>query len=97
MASVKGMAVRWVSDDQPGVIEVELTDAEGIVHTLVDKWPIFGGAEDLGPDSVYPLPVDIDVDIIEQVVGGNTVVDLRWEARNTDRIRFVVLSADLTA
>ncbi|WP_157172960.1 hypothetical protein [Nocardia exalbida] len=96
MASVKGMAVRWVADDQPGIIEVQLTDAEGVVHSLIDKLPIFDGTEDLGPGSTYPVPVEIEVDLVEPIDGGNAVVDLRWGAVNTDRVRFVVPSVDLT-
>jgi hypothetical protein len=33
-------AVRWVSDDFPGWVEVEFVDAFGRAHRIVDKWPI---------------------------------------------------------
>ncbi|MET8653530.1 hypothetical protein [Nocardia aurea] len=95
--NLKGTAVGWVGDDGelPGVIEVQLIDAEGTVHSLIDKVPIFGRTEDLGPDSTYPLPVDICVDLIERIDGDRALIELRWEARNTERTRYVVPSVDL--
>ncbi|NKY28313.1 hypothetical protein [Nocardia gamkensis] len=94
MAVIWGKAVRWVSDTQPGVIEVEFTDADGVTHSLIDKLPIFGAPDDLGPDSAYPVPVEIGVNLVEQV-GDATIVDLGTEAHNTDRVRYVVPSADI--
>ncbi|WP_280312821.1 hypothetical protein [Nocardia abscessus] len=89
-----GRAVRWVSDCQPGVIEVEFTDVEGVTHSLIDKLPIFGVPDGLGPDSVYPVPAEIGVDLVERL-GDGTVIDLKTEAHNTDRMRYVVPSADI--
>ncbi|MFI9635851.1 hypothetical protein ACIHAX_24490 [Nocardia sp. NPDC051929] len=94
MATIRGKAVRWVSDTQPGVIAVEFTDVDGVTHTLIDKLPIFGVSDDLGPDSVYPVPVEIGVELVERV-GEATVIDLSAEAHNTDRIRYVVRSASI--
>ncbi|BDU00751.1 hypothetical protein [Nocardia sputorum] len=83
MAIIWGKAVRWVSDYQPGIIEVEFTDIDGVTHSLIDKLPIFGATDDLGPDSAYPAPVEIGVTLIEQL-GDATVIDLGTEAHNTD-------------
>ncbi|WP_157106960.1 hypothetical protein [Nocardia arthritidis] len=94
MATIWGKAVRWVSDYQPGVIEVEFTDVDGVTHSLIDKLPIFGAPDDLGPDSAYPVPVEIGVTVVEQL-GDATVIDLGSEAQNTDRTRYVVVSADI--
>ncbi|MEU1996772.1 hypothetical protein ABZ511_20150 [Nocardia gamkensis] len=93
MAMIWGNAVRWVSDTQPGVIEVQFTDADGVTHSLIDKVWIFG-ADDLRSDSAYPVPVEIGVDLVEQV-GDSTVVDLKAEPHNTDRIRYIIPSADI--
>ncbi len=84
-----------MSDTQPGVIEVEFTDVDGVTHSLIDKLPIFGVPDDLGPDSVYPVPAEIGVDLVERL-GDGTVIDLKTEAHNTDRMRFVVPSADIS-
>jgi hypothetical protein len=46
---------RYVDDHQPGWVACEFTDADGSVHTLVDKVPIFT-SDHLGPASHYPHP-----------------------------------------
>ncbi|MBF6338002.1 hypothetical protein IU450_19170 [Nocardia abscessus] len=83
-----------MSDTQPGVIEVEFTDADGVTHSLIDKVWIFGAPDDLGSNPAYPVPVEIGVHLVEQV-GDATVVDLEWEPHNTDRMRYVVASTDI--
>lgn len=97
MINLKGTAVGWVGDADEflGAIEVQLIDAEGTVHSLIDKVSIFGRTEDIGPDSTYPLPVDIGVDLIEHVDGDHALIELCWEAHNTERTRYVVPSVDL--
>lgn len=46
--------VRYLGDaPQPGIVAAEFTDAAGRRHTLVDKVPIFCGAE-LDAASAYP-------------------------------------------
>jgi hypothetical protein len=47
--------VRFVDDYQPGIVEVEFTDAAGQLHRLIDKAPIFT-TETLSADSRYPQP-----------------------------------------
>jgi hypothetical protein len=39
-AIVRAQAVRWVSDDQPGWIEVCVVDADGHEHRIVEKVPV---------------------------------------------------------
>ena len=39
-AIVRAQALRWVSDDQPGWIEVGLVDADGQEHRIIDKVPV---------------------------------------------------------
>jgi hypothetical protein len=55
MPNLRVSIIRFVDEHQPGFVECEFTDAEGIVHTLTDKVPIFS-FEDLWSDSVYPQP-----------------------------------------
>jgi hypothetical protein len=47
--------VRFVDDDQPGIVECEFTDVAGRPHRLIDKAPIFTTAT-LTADSMYPQP-----------------------------------------
>jgi hypothetical protein len=46
---------RFVDEHQPGFVECAFTDANGSVHRLVDKVPIFT-LESLWSDSAYPRP-----------------------------------------
>lgn len=46
--------VRFVDDYQPGSVACEFADAEGLLHTIIDKAPIFT-ASPLDGDSPYPI------------------------------------------
>jgi hypothetical protein len=45
--------VRFVHDYQPGIVACEFADAGGLIHTIIDKAPIFT-ADPLDWDSSYP-------------------------------------------
>jgi hypothetical protein len=71
-------AVRWVSDDFPGWVEVEFVDAFGRAHRIVDKWPIFGFDDEVGPTTSYPIDGWIQCRVIGgERVDGRTVVRVR--------------------
>jgi hypothetical protein len=55
MACIRVSVVRFVDEHQPGFVECMFTDANGTVHTLVDKVPVFS-QDDLWSDSAYPQP-----------------------------------------
>lgn len=55
MPCLRVSIVRFVDEHQPGFVECEFIDAFGIIHTLIDKMPIFS-LDDLWSDSVYPQP-----------------------------------------
>lgn len=38
-AIVRATAIRWLSDDQPAVIEVGLVDSDGQEHRIIEKLP----------------------------------------------------------
>jgi hypothetical protein len=58
-------AVRWVGDDPfPGLVEVAFPDVDGARHVLVDKPPVFGGADGLGPGTAYPVAVKLDCEVL---------------------------------
>ncbi|GAB3205594.1 hypothetical protein GCM10027262_11390 [Nocardia tengchongensis] len=66
----------WLTDDpQPGLVLVELTDANGRPHQLVDKSAIFGS--DLLPTSTYPRPTAIRC-TIEDIKGEIATVSVHW-------------------
>jgi len=55
--------VRFVDESQPGSVAVEFKDAEGHLHTVIDKIPIFT-TEDLWVDSTYPQPGSMPCQIL---------------------------------
>lgn len=65
MVGLRVEAVRWVDDTFPGWIEVQFSDARGKRWSLVDKAPVFGTAEDLGPCFDYPLAVSVACVVVE--------------------------------
>lgn len=50
---VRAAAVRWVSDDYPGWIEVTVRDFAGTEHSIVDKVPVFSCSQ-LTRESTFP-------------------------------------------
>jgi hypothetical protein len=62
--SVKCFAVRWVGDDpQPGWLEYQLIDVDGVTWSFFDK-PIHGGWEAMTPTAHYPLPSSFACEIV---------------------------------
>lgn len=55
MPCIRVSITRFVDEHQPGIVETQFADANGTVHTLVDKVPIFS-LEDLWSNPVYPQP-----------------------------------------
>lgn len=73
MALVRCVAVRWVSDDFPGYVEVQLEDVAHKVWRLTDKAPVFGD-DALTSSSEYPCPVWVPCDVVDEPEPG--VVDI---------------------
>ena len=60
-------AVRWVDDEPfPGVVEVELADADGRRWTFIDKSAVFDRNNVLGPSSHYPVEVRLACTVRER-------------------------------
>ncbi len=93
---VKCVVVRWVSDEpQPGWVEYQITDADGVTWSVFDK-PIHGGWEAMTPTANYPLPSSLDCEIVRTMTDahgdalivistlnphGLETADGRWEFR----------------
>src|ERR1700677_1887837 len=59
MTEVRCRVVRWVADEpQPGLVEAQLTDADGRVWSLIDKEPIFC-RDPVSRETVFPVPAVI--------------------------------------
>lgn len=72
MATVRATATRWISDDFPGFVELALTDANGVRHTIHEKVPALGG-EGLSASAAYPREVWIEAAVLSEVQGVFTV------------------------
>jgi hypothetical protein len=93
--------VRFVdAEPQPGIVESQFRDAEGDVHSIIDKIPLFTTA-DIWSDSDYPQPGFIECRVIERMKGpgGNRArIDIEtyhFEWTN-EKSEFVVSEAELT-
>jgi hypothetical protein len=66
-AHVHARAVRWVGDEPfPGVVEVELTDADGRDWSFRDKSPVFDRKGLLGSSARYPVNISIACTVLER-------------------------------
>lgn len=93
--------MRFVDEEpQPGIVESQFRDAEGRLHSIIDKVPLFTTA-DLWSDSDYPQPGFIECRVLERIpsAGGNlariNIGAYHFEGSN-DSPEFVVREADLT-
>lgn len=85
MTAVLGRVVEWVSDDFPGWVKVEVTDAEGRVLTFVDKVPIFGVER---MDATTSLPEDVWLSCERLPKADNRIrVSLRHGVETADGVR----------
>ncbi|CAM4519571.1 hypothetical protein NONI108955_41360 [Nocardia ninae] len=58
-------ALRWVDDEpQPGLVEVRLNDIHGDEHVFIDKEPIFTPDSSLGPQTAYPVRVELGCEVL---------------------------------
>jgi hypothetical protein len=100
MPSLRVQIVRFVDEEpQPGIVESQFRDAQGGLHSIIDRVPLFTSA-DLWSDSDYPQPGFIECRVFEEipVAGGNLVriniEPYHFEITN-ESPEFVVREADL--
>lgn len=55
MLGLKVQITRFVDDCQPGIVECQLVDAVGHLHSFIEKVPIIS-SEDLSWNNNYPRP-----------------------------------------
>ncbi|MEQ7129345.1 hypothetical protein ABN034_33110 [Actinopolymorpha sp. B11F2] len=60
-AIVRAKALRWISDDQPGVIEVSIVDSDGREHRIIEKVPVLTSRE-FTSASAFPADLWIRAD-----------------------------------
>src|SRR4051812_9403378 len=57
--------VRFVDKSQPGWVAAEFSDAQGTLHTIIDKVPVIAMTE-LWLDSTYPQPGIVACEILNR-------------------------------
>ena len=65
MYGLKVQTIRFVDSHQPGWVECDFLDVDGLRHTIVDKAPMFT-CEDLDEDSKYPTSGIVPCQILER-------------------------------
>jgi hypothetical protein len=101
MPDLRVQIVRFVDEEpQPGIVESQFRDAQGEVHSIIDKVPLFTSA-DLWSDSHYPQPGFIECRVLEQIPSatGNlariTIGAYHFELTD-EGSEFLVFEADLS-
>jgi len=101
--SLSVQITRWVRDDNPGWVQCEFLDADGRLHSFVEKEPVVS-VEYLDAGSEYPRPGIIACTAVArwQDPGGRNLVrintDSPWGIESAEGLsEFVVLSARLAA
>ena len=100
MPSLPVQIVRFVDESQPGWVESQFRDAHGEVHSIIDKVPLFTGA-DLWSNSDYPQPGFIECSVLERIPGpGGNLVRIciepyHFEITN-ERSEFVISEAEIS-
>ena len=98
MPNLRVQIVRFVDEHQPGFVECQFRDADGQMHSIIDKLPCFTSA-DLRSDSEYPQPGEVKCRALGLPVHGVVTVTLAEPnaVEATDgRSEFVVSEGDLT-
>jgi hypothetical protein len=87
---------RFVDPYNPGILEAQLTDAEGFMHTFVDKVYIFT-SEMLDAGSTYPQKGDLECIVLAQSqdAAGRSLVRIRTIESSEVKSEFVVLSSQI--
>jgi hypothetical protein len=83
-AIVRATALRWVSDDQPGVIEVGIVDSDGQQHRIIEKVPVLSNRE-FTSASAFPAEVWIRADT-GTVAGARVHVTLSHSVETTEGV-----------
>jgi len=92
--------VRFVQEHQPPIVEAQICDSTGRLHTFVDKSAIFTTDWGLEASSEYPQPGVIRCDELSRYQNpeGLEVVRVRTEVESTEGLsEFVVLASQFSA
>lgn len=89
---IRAMAVRWAADEFPGWIEVDLVDAVGRSHRLVEKVPVLTSAN-ITAVSAFPLEMWLQAEF-ERMEGDAVVVRLVEGVATTEGLDMISMEVD---
>jgi hypothetical protein len=100
MPNLRVQIVRFVDKEpQPGIVESRFCDAHGVVHSIVDKVPIFTTAA-LWSDSEYPQPGSVGCKVLQRICDSHAPNFARittWGVETTNgESEFVIDEAELS-
>jgi hypothetical protein len=101
MIELRVTITRFVDEEPfPGLVETQFRDAQGQVHMIVDKWPMFSESM-LWSDSEYPKPSVAGCTVLERMQGADgralARIALAWGLETADgQSEFVVDEAELS-
>lgn len=84
---VRATAMRWADDHFPGWIEVDLVDAEGRTHRIVEKVPVLAKAG-ITAASTFPFELWIQAEF-ERMNGGSALVRFAHGVETTDGLHLI--------
>ena len=85
---VKATVVQWASDDFPGWIELEVVDAEGRSHRLVEKVPVLTSATiTAASDFPFELGLRAECDRVEGETAAVRFVDDVTTTEGLEQVR----------
>ncbi|WP_327139850.1 hypothetical protein [Nocardia sp. NBC_01327] len=64
MTYIRAVAVRYEDDHFPGWVEAQFEQADGSAASFVAKVPEFQEHDQLTCDAVYPIPLEIECDLV---------------------------------
>jgi hypothetical protein len=99
MPNLRVQIVRFVDEAFPGWVESQFRDAQGEVHSIIDKVPMFTSAV-LWSDSNYPQPGSIECRVLERIQApiGNLArisIELYRVELTNERSELVIRETDL--
>ncbi len=88
--------VCFVDSSNPGWVACEFTDADGVLHTLIDKIPIFTN-DDIWSGSTYPYPGVTECKVLDsfQDRAGRELVRINLIESTEGVSEFVVLKSQI--
>ena len=88
---VRATAVRWAADDFPGWIEVDLVDAAGRSHRLIEMVPVLTNAS-MTATSPFPIEMWLQAEF-EGMEGDTALVRLLDGVPTTESMDLIGMSA----